>query len=262
MRVVRAAQAPVVARFVGQSVVANATGDKDGRIMVIPTNQFQTAEAIVRDGFGEFYIGAHPTERIGLQFAYREVFVYPDCDFESTEPLIRAGLDEIGWQLALYHSADESRFKSFQEPTGPEIKRNCNIYGLAPICLVEACRPLVYHVTAISNARSCWRDGIKASDGRHGYPDTTGKIHVCQSLRGNLDSAERWAWCLSNSRGMSPADYSILEIKLGEVRGARVHKDFHSTSGIIIDRIESISPIFIAREFRLNDGEWESVFET
>ncbi len=230
--------------------------------MAISTESFETAEAMVRDGFGESYVGSHRAEYVGLQFDFKEVFVYPKCDFDSAEPLIRAKLDEIGWQLVLRHSVDESRFKWFQEPTGRETKKYCNIYGLAPICLVEVYPPLVYHATESGIARLCWRDGIKASDGRHEYPDTTGKIHVCERLRGDLESAECWVRCLSNRKGMSPMDYSILEIKLGEVRGARVHKDFHSSSGIIIDRIDSIPPLFIAREFRLSDGEWKSVLET
>lgn len=218
----------------------------------MPSEPFEIAQRIVRDVFGEFYVGTPPTERIGRQFPYREVFVRPECNFEKIEPSVQAALDEIGWQLALVHSVDDRRYKWFQEASQSAIKRHCNIYALAPICLIEEPPPLVYHVTEALNVASCRSEGIKASDGKHGYPDTKGRIHVCEKLGEGPGTAEWWAACFSKNRGIALADFSILEITLGPLRGARVHKDFHSESGIIIDRTEAIPPQMVAREIRLS----------
>ena len=51
--------------------------------------------------------------------------------------------------------------------------------------------------------------------------------------------------------GTNPREYSVLEVDMRLVPGARTHQDLHSKSGIVADRVDRIPPYAI----RLVDRE-------
>lgn len=211
---------------------------------------------IVKDVFGDFYLGEGNGQLSNRRFPVRLMLIRP-CDLNLYEPAVRDQLDQIDWQILTLVPLDKNRCKAVRQQTSPsKIKRSCNIYGIAPIMKLGSPPVLAYHAIESRIAEICRQEGIKPSDGSNRYCDTKGKIHVCPTLNGERESAVYWATLLSEAMQLALADYSILEVALDAVPSARLHPDFHSTSGIIVDRINVIPPQSITREFRLVDGNW------
>jgi len=72
-------------------------------------------------------------------------------------------------------------------------------------------------------------------------------------LEGEFESAARWIVEIAKKVGNDPQDYSVLEVDMRLVPGARTHQDLHSNSGIVVDRVDRILPEAI----RLVDRELE-----
>lgn len=209
------------------------------------------ALAIVQDVFGL-------SQPLPCRFKGRsiiQIWVNDSADRKNREATARKRLDQIEWQMVVLAVQDQTAYRTMNDnlplpnPNGPS---HLNVYGLAPIELIEP-RPLsAYHATETQIAEQA--NGLRPSDGSNGYPDTEGKIHACATLDGTNTSAAYWAQLLAERKGLTVADYSILEVSREHLPpGARVYQDLHSQSGIVIDRVALIP---IKRMFRRLDGGW------
>jgi hypothetical protein len=151
---------------------------------------------------------------------------------------------------------DETAYRPMNDKLASSLPNgsSLNVYGLAPLEAIEPRPPVVYHATETKIAQEL--DSLRPSDGSSGFPDTEGKIHVCATLAGNNTSAAHWVQLLASAKGLNVADYSILQASLANLpASARVYRDLHSESGIVIDRVALIP---ITDTFRQLRGDWIS----
>jgi hypothetical protein len=225
-------------------------------ILAIDSECFWTANpsdealAIAKSGFGKHFL---ISRRKQLEYGHYviELFV-DDCAVEPLESAVESELDAIGWQMVVLDVVDKTRFRDFpkREKLSPTIEfvhplPPRNRYAIAPILAIEP-RPAVgFHATETVNLNGIRLEGLKPSSGAHRYPNTKGKIYACPRLGGDFESAERWAIELSKAKQLSPSAFSILELKLTAVPEARIYRDLHSASGIVLDRLASVPPTAI-----------------
>lgn len=206
-----------------------------------------TAIEIVERIFGEAYVGPpHATDSTGGRFPVREIYVNKYDGM--LEEHARAELDRIGWQLVTIYSLD-GRHQSMGGTLPNSRPCHCNIFGLAPVHEVTVRPTIVYRADEVRLNEKWLRNGIPASDGNR-YVDTVGRIHVCEKLVGEHESAERWVKLFSQNSNVPESEFSILKIHLSCIPQARVHLDFHSQSGLIVDRIDQIPAHALSRVTR------------
>ena len=114
-------------------------------------------------------------------------------------------------------------------------------FAMAPITPRPA--TVTYHTTRATVMDTIEREGLLPSSPairQTDYPDTDGKIHVCEALTGD-GSASRWVKIFSGRYSRKPDDYGILRVNLAGL-GARVYPDIRSRYGLIVDRIDRIPP--------------------
>jgi hypothetical protein len=148
----------------------------------------------------------------------------PGNTVEEYSGQMRAGLDKIGWQFVTIPTEDQSAQRRF---------------AMAPITLLEA--TVTYHTTLASMLGTIQRDGLLPSSPatrQTDFPDTEGKIHVCEALTGD-GSASRWVKIFCERYRKKPEEYGILRVDLTGL-GARVYQDIRSQYGLIVDRIDRI----------------------
>jgi hypothetical protein len=176
------------------------------------------------------------------QLAHNDIILVahlPDLDLQAAYPALRQGLDAINWQLI--DPGTEYVDTDFGEiPT----------FGIAPILPVEI--SLAFHATRTVTLQAIFRDGLLPSNEERratNFPDTAGAIHVCAKLShegDENDSAVWWKAELREKNHSNERDWSIVRIDMSRLKGARVHKDMHSKSGIIIDKVERVPPELIS----------------
>ena len=135
-------------------------------------------------------------------------------------------------------------------------------FGLAPV--LPKVLKVAYHATrACLIPRICGAkgEGLFPSNAMRQathFPDTEGVIHVCEKLTHEgveNDSAEWWMKTLSQKNRFDDPIWGIVRIDMTRLpRGARVYQDMHSTSGVIVDRIDRI-PGRLLSEVDFTGGE-------
>jgi hypothetical protein len=154
------------------------------------------------------------------------------CAIGSHEGSLRKSLDALSWQFVTTGSR-------WHHLLPRERQHDC--FGLAA---VEPLEPLVvYHATERERWPRILEKGLLPSNptiATSGFPDTEGRIHVCAHHDNGREGATYWVTLLSERRKRKDDDYIIIEVDLHRVPGARVYQDVHSTSGLVVDRIESI----------------------
>ena len=146
------------------------------------------ALAIVQDVFGL-------SQPLPCRFKGRsitQVWVNDTADRRNREATARHRLDQIGWQMIVLAIRDQTAYRPMNDnlplpnPNGPS---HLNVYGLAPIELIEP-RPIIaFHATETKIAQVA--DGLRPSDGANGYPDTEDKIHACATLAGSIRTVRK-----------------------------------------------------------------------
>jgi hypothetical protein len=215
------------------------------------------AIAIVKSGFGDNFQMESP-KVLDTGHHVRWVVV-KDCDTSQFEPAINEQLSDDNWQMVIHFMLDKTRYKPAKIVSRhPALTPKYNLYLVAPIGFIEQRPAMAYHATETRIATECKAKGLKPSRGDNGYANTEGKLYLCERLEGHYESAEAWVRLLSERKGVSVADYSILEVNLLNcVEGdARVYYDLHSTSGIVVDKFQALP---VAREFRLSGNAWTAI---
>jgi hypothetical protein len=161
---------------------------------------------------------------------------YPeDFDLSALEPQLRQDLDAIGWQFVTTGTRLELR-----------VAGEIPSFGVAPILLRSV--PVAYQATRACIIPLILKDGLLPSNADRratAFPDTEGVIHACAKLthtEAENDSAEWWRQELSKKNRFNDPHWGIVQIDLTGLRGARVHQDMHSKSGLIIDRVDRVPP--------------------
>jgi hypothetical protein len=160
----------------------------------------------------------------------------PGFDLAGVEEQIRQELDRIEW---LFLTTGQSILHKGQAlPT----------FGMAPI--LPRILEVGYHATrACLISKICGENGegllpSNAERRATDFPDTDGVIHACEKLAhegDQNDSAEWWRTTLSKNNKSNDPNWGIVRIDMTRLpRGARVYQDMHSTSGVIVDRIDRI----------------------
>jgi hypothetical protein len=211
------------------------------------------AMTVVSEGFGSYFFNHDRCGRAGYDYARIDI---AQCDVAQRERDVKSRLDQIGWQMFTIFLLDRTRYKRMG--TGDIDKAECNVYGIVPFGDIKVAPwpTFVYHATEIVTAEVIKTEGLKPSK-RTDYPDAEGKLHVCQSFEGDEKSATHWVNLLSQNRGLSRSDYTILRVKLESVH-ARMYHDLHGLcgSGIVVDQFSVIPPNTITSEFRLVEDSW------
>ena len=164
----------------------------------------------------------------------------PAFDLASIEDEIRRKLDEIEWQfVTISHKVVDGADRKFKW------------FGIAPILSKSV--DASYHATRLRTIPLILEHGLLPSNKERqasAFPDTEGVIHVCETLGDDAGhekgSAVWWAHTLSEKNCLKATDYGIVRI---DMKGlvARVYQDMHSTSGLIVDRIDRIPTERIVR---------------
>ncbi len=153
-------------------------------------------------------------------------------DLDETKKTLGAKLNEVDW------------FSS-------EMKRGGSLVLLAPMLFVDAVES--FHATRLANVESIFEWGLLPSIPERcntDRPDCYANIYVCPTL-GNLppdptiepakETAHWWRWYLSKHNRYDDPDWSILQVDLANSH-AKVYRDTRSTSGLIVNGLEAISP--------------------
>jgi hypothetical protein len=163
---------------------------------------------------------------IGGLHAVLKIVPVPGCDVGQFSGQLRKELDKIGWQFVTIPTEGQTAQRRF---------------AMAPITLRPA--GVTYHTTHVVALELIQRDGLLPSSPairQTDYPDTEGKIHVCEALSGD-GSASRWVKIFCERYNQRPDDYAILQVDLAGL-GARVYLDVRSRYGLIVDGIDRIPP--------------------
>jgi hypothetical protein len=158
-----------------------------------------------------------------------------DFDFARVEAKIRAELDEIDW---LFVSLGAIEYNGRELPG----------FGLAPILPRKL--TVAYHATRLCLIpRICGEHGeglLPSNSERRAtrFADTEGTIHVCEKLTyegTERNSAVWWMTALSKKNNFKDPAWGIVRIDMTRLPpGARAYKDMHSTSGVVVDRLDRI----------------------
>jgi hypothetical protein len=160
--------------------------------------------------------------------------VQPECELDAVRDALVPQLAAIDFQFVTIGS---------KAKWGSDTYGYFPIFGVAPITPVEVA--IAYHATETSRLPKIMAEGLKVGNPdlcHTGFPDTLGKIHLCRTLEGEFESAARWIVEVAKKVGNNPRGYSVLEVDVRLVSGARTHQDVHSHSGIIVDRVDRIVP--------------------
>lgn len=167
---------------------------------------------------------AHPVWRFGHP---------PDFDVSPVLPVLRDRLDSLGWQIV-----------TTTERTPDDGKEQFVYLVTAPLLAVEG--DTIYHAAPVRVIPNILRDGLLPGDEARSltkFPDTYGKIHGSLKLTtrpGEGDGAAFWVKHFEERFG---EPFGVLAAGLtGLPTGARVYRDTHSHWGVIIDRVDSITP--------------------
>jgi hypothetical protein len=184
---------------------------------------------------GDKFVMAVPMRLGGTGF-YPVIRIVPisGCDVSKYSWQLREELDKIGWQFVTILNDDQ--------PTAAQRR-----FAMAPI--TNRSVTVVYHTTRASTLEIIQREGLLPSNPARrltDYPDTDGKLHVCEALTGD-GSASRWVRIFSQRYNRRPEEYAILRVDLTGL-GARVYLDVRSQYGLIVDRFERIPPERVSLE--------------
>jgi hypothetical protein len=150
------------------------------------------------------------------------------CDVSDYSGQIREELEKIGWQFVTILNDDQ--------PTAAQRR-----FAMAPI--TNRSVTVTYHTTRASTLETIQREGLLPSNPARrqtDYPDTDGKLHVCEALTGD-GSASRWVRIFCQRYSRKPEEYAILRVDLAGLE-ARVYLDVRSQYGLIVDRFDRIPP--------------------
>lgn len=174
----------------------------------------------------DIFVGHH-FWRIGFVRAF---------NLAGVEGTIRKELDEIEWLFLTTGQSLETKDQTF--PT----------FGMAPI--LPKSLQVGYHATrACLIPKICGENGeglLPSNSERQAthFPDTQGVIHVCEKLThegAENDSAKWWMKRLSQKNRFDDPDWRIVQIDMTQLPAtARIYQDMHSTSGVIVDRLDKI----------------------
>jgi hypothetical protein len=155
-----------------------------------------------------------------------------DFDLAAVEPQLRGALDAIEWQFVTTGESLKLRDELFPS------------FGIAPI--IRKTVVVAYHATRVCVIPLVLHQGLLPSNRQRsatGYPDTEGVIHVCEKVTcraGENDSAEWWMEHLSQRNRFDDSNWGIVQIDMGRLTSARVYQDMHSTSGLVVDKVDRI----------------------
>jgi hypothetical protein len=180
---------------------------------------------------GQKFLMAVPT-RLGENGFDPKVGIHPvlkvvpkgGTDITEFSGQLKEELDKVSWQLVTKMNAQQGVQRRF---------------AMAPITLREA--NITFHTTRASALAAILRDGLVPSNPsirQTDFPDTDGKIHVCESLEG-IGSASRWVNIFCTRYNRKPEDNGILRVDLTGLT-ARIYQDVRSEFGLIVDRIDRI----------------------
>ncbi len=152
----------------------------------------------------------------------------PHFDLASVVKQLRKELDAIGWLFVT-----TGRDKTY--PT----------FAVAPI--LSRTLTVAYHATRSCLIPTIRKEGLLPSNAERqasNYPDTKGVIHVCEKLTHvgeENDSAEWWLKILSQKNKFNDPNWGIVRVDMTHLPlETRVYQDMHSTSGVVVDRIDRI----------------------
>jgi hypothetical protein len=171
-------------------------------------------------------------------------------DLQVTDDLraaVRRFLSDQGWHLSRNPA---------EHPTEPD---EAIVYEfLAP--MVPVTLETGYHATRRVSLASIREVGLLPSSPEQqtteGRLDCEGNIYVCERLGDPSDagvpgdapgagSAYWWRYILAKCNRFNDRDWVILKLNLAAVEGNRTNRDIWSTTGVIVDNVDSIPPALI-----------------
>jgi hypothetical protein len=176
---------------------------------------------------------------IGGFHAVLKIVPFRGCDVAVFSGQLREELDKIGWQFVTIPTEDQTAQRRF---------------AMAPITVRTA--GVTYHTTRAVALETIQREGLLPSNPairQTDYPDTDGKLHVCEALTGD-GSASRWVRIFSQRYSIKPEEYAILRVDLIGLE-ARAYLDVRSQYGLIVDRFDRIPPERINLERMGNESD-------
>jgi len=194
---------------------------------------------IARRVLGDKFFMAVPMALGGDGFhAVIRIVPVQGCDVSQYAGRLKIELDKIDWQFVAIPTEDQKAQRRF---------------AMAPLTLRPA--TVTYHTTHSAKVETIQREGLLPSSPairQTDFPDTDGKIHVCEALAGD-GSASRWVKIFCGQYSAKPEEYCILRVDLTGLH-ARVYQDVRSQYGLIVDKIDRIAAEQISFE-RLGHAE-------